>query len=237
MLGEPPTRPDRASRRFAYDSRGERLARRALELDPEFTRAHLALGEIAAVRYDYVGAEEMFRHALAVDPEDWYAWDLLSWTLAYQTPPRAVEAEQAAREAIRLQPDFTAAYYHLGRALLLQNRHQEALDAFQHILDRIPDSSLGNFGQAQTYLAMGEYARAEQRFKASMRQRISPAMLVNLSYALAAQSKMDEALAELERALDLYYLDFEALENAPYLAELCEDPRYDELIARHRTPR
>jgi len=214
--------------------RGEQLAMRALEIDSELARALVALGEICAIRYDYVGAEDWFREALTVDPNDPYAWDLLSWALAYQQPPRGTEAEEAAREAIRLQPDFTSAYYHLGRALLLQSRYEEALGAFQHILDRVPDSMLGSFGQAQTYLAMGEFARAEKAAKASMRQGMSPVQQVILSYAYAAQSRMDEALAELERALELDYRDFEALEASPYLSELHEDPRYQRMIARYR---
>ncbi len=217
--------------------RAERLAQRAAELDPELARAHIALGEIAAMRYDYIAAERKFREALAIDPEDAWAWDQLSWALGYQQPPQAVEAEKAAREAIVRQPDFTNAYYHLGRALLLQERQQEAIEAFEHMLELDPNSTTAHFGLSQAYLATSEFGRAEEEVKASMRRGLTPIQIVILSYAYAAQGRTEEALAELERALELDYRDFGALEVSPYLSELREDQRFEELIARYRTAR
>jgi hypothetical protein len=51
-----------------------------------------------------------------------------SATLRYKRPPDPVAAEKASREALRLEPSFVPAYYHLGRALLLQKHYAEAID-------------------------------------------------------------------------------------------------------------
>ena len=122
--------------------RGIELASRALELDPSLVRGHVALGELAAVRYDYTGATQRFREAVAIEPDNALIWDFLSWSLAYQHPPDPLGAEEAARKAITLAPDFFNAFYHLARALNLQGRYEEAIAALEHIYKLRPDSTL-----------------------------------------------------------------------------------------------
>lgn len=182
--------------------RADRQVSRALELDPELVAAHASLGIIAAARYEYVAAERSFREAIRLDATDPFAWDLLSWALGYQQPPRAVEAEQAAREAIRLQPEFIYAFYHLGRALLLQERAEEAIKAFRRIEEVVPGSRLGYVGMAQGYLATGQFADAEEAAIEAGRAQVTAVGIVVHAYALAAQGKNEEALAQLELALE-----------------------------------
>jgi Tfp pilus assembly protein PilF len=69
--------------------RAEQFAQRALAIDPNLAETHLALGTVSADKYDYVGAAREFRTATNLDVNDAYAWDLLSWALAYEQPPEA----------------------------------------------------------------------------------------------------------------------------------------------------
>ena len=101
-------------------ARAEEFARRAIATDPELGEAHIALAQTLALRFDYSRAVAEFREATRLEPDNPFAWDLLSWALGYEQPPDAIEAEKAAQEAIRLQPTSAAAQYHLGRALLFQ---------------------------------------------------------------------------------------------------------------------
>ncbi len=112
-------------------ARAEEFARRAIATDPELGEAHIALAQTLALRFNYSRAVSEFREATRLEPDNPFAWDLLSWALGYEQPPDATEAEKAAQEAIRLQPTSAAAQYHLGRALLFQSRYQEAATAFQ----------------------------------------------------------------------------------------------------------
>jgi non-specific serine/threonine protein kinase len=214
--------------------RAEEMARKALTLDPQLGEAHLAMGRVYAISYRYDAAVVEFRKATELEPNDANAWDLLSWALAYQQPPRAAEAEKAGREAIRLQPGHFGAYYHLGRALLLQNRTKEAAAAFQQAKALNPDFSSADLGIAQVYLAEGKYDQARQLFESSWRSRRSPTMLHFLSCAYAGLGDKDKALGALEEALKLGFRDFAALENNPTLAPLRTDPRFAALIARYR---
>ena len=84
--------------------RAEQFAQRALAIDPRLAETHLALGTVSADKYDYAGAVREFRTATDLDPDNAYAWDMLSWALAYEQPPEAAAAEKASREALRLRP-------------------------------------------------------------------------------------------------------------------------------------
>jgi eukaryotic-like serine/threonine-protein kinase len=211
----------------------EQFARRAVAMDPELSEAHVALGTIYAVRYDYARAATEFREGIRLDPENAYAWDFLSWVLAYQLPPEAVDAEKAAREAIRLDPSFFGAHYHLGRALLLQHRYPEAIAAFEHARELSPSSISPDLGLAQVYLAQGNYDRAV----ALMLKHGEPQLAIDLfwlSSAYAARGDTANALLELQKAFAAGYRDFIALDASPYFAALRTDPRFQQLINRYR---
>jgi tetratricopeptide (TPR) repeat protein len=120
--------------------RAEQFAQRALAIDPNLPETHLALGTVRADKYDYAGAAREFRTATNLDVNDAYAWDLLSWALAYEQPPEATEAEKAARNSLRLESTYPKTYYHLGRALFLQQRYPEAIAAFEHSRELDPTS-------------------------------------------------------------------------------------------------
>jgi len=210
--------------------RAEELAQRALDSGLSPARAHLVLGEIAGMRYDYHRAVQQLREATRLDPKNPIAWDYLSWVLAYQTPPDAVAAEQAALKALELQPDFPGAYYHLGRAYLHQKRHDEARAAFEKAADLNPAFRFS--GMPQYYLAIGDYEAA----LASQ----GPAALdtaIALFYAAsihAAAGRADEALKSLEDSFKMGFRDFPGLERSPYFDSLRDDPRYGEMTRRYR---
>jgi serine/threonine protein kinase/Tfp pilus assembly protein PilF len=94
--------------------RSEKLALQALAIDPQSAEAHISRGRNLGARYQYHDAVVQFRSATQTEPDNALGWDSLSWALAYQTPPEAVESEKAAREAIRLNPALVYAQYHLG---------------------------------------------------------------------------------------------------------------------------
>ena len=141
--------------------RSSQLARQALAIDPQLSEAHLALGRNLGARYQYAEASRETRLATQLDPDNASAWDSLSWSLAYEIPPQAIESEKAARQAVRLNPYLGYAQYHLGRALYLQNRFKEALEAFDRSEELSGNSSAANLGRSQVLAAQHRYAEAE----------------------------------------------------------------------------
>jgi TolB-like protein len=212
----------------------EELAQQALALDPELSRAHVAMGEVYGMRYDYAHAAEEIRQGIRTRPDNAWAWDVLSWVLGYQQPPDAQGAEQAGREAIRLEPNFPGAFYHLGRALLLQKRYQEAITNFDHASELDPAFVAPQAGLSEVYLAQGNTDRALAVMEKVLAVREVPIMLVRVSWIYAVRGEKEEALAELEKALRLGYRDFAALDASPYFSSLRSDPRFIELVSRYR---
>jgi serine/threonine protein kinase/cytochrome c-type biogenesis protein CcmH/NrfG len=215
--------------------REEELAQRALAIDPGFADAHVAVGRLYANRFEYARAAEKFREAVSLEPENATAWDLLSWTLAYQQPPDALEAERAAREAIRLQPSLFGAQYHLGRALLLEGRNQEAIAAFEQAKELSPTSPFAVLGLAQVYLTQRDYDQAlSVLLKVPESKRRAPINLFLLSSIYAARGEKEKALAELQKALAAGYRDFDTIDASPHFSSLHSDPRFQQVIQRYR---
>jgi len=216
----------------SHMQRAEQFAQRAVAIAPQLAETHLAQGMVIADKYDYQGAMREFQTAVEVDPDNAYAWDLLSWALAYELPPQGAAAEKAARESLRRLPSYQA-YYHLGRALLLQQRYPEAIAAFEHARELNPsNATMADLGLGQVYLAQGEYDKAV----AALSKGLRPASINYfwLSAAFAARGDQEKALATLQKAFDLGFKDFAALDSSPYFAKLRSDPRYQHLIDRYR---
>jgi serine/threonine protein kinase/cytochrome c-type biogenesis protein CcmH/NrfG len=218
---------------LSHLQRAEQFAQRALAIDPRLAETHLALGTVSADKYDYATAAREFRTATELDPNYAYAWDLLSWALAYEQPPDAVAAEKASRECMRLElSPYAKNYYHLGRALLLQHRNAEAIAAFERAKEIDPSDYFGNFGLGQAYLAQGDYDKA----LASLLQGLKPAGINYfwLSAVYAGRGDRDKALATLQKAFDTGFHDFAALDASPYFSSLRTDPRFQQLTQRYR---
>jgi eukaryotic-like serine/threonine-protein kinase len=210
----------------------ERFAARALAIDPQLPEAHVAMGRVYGLKYDYARAAQEFRLAIRVEPQNILAWDLLSWALAYQQPPDAAEAEKAAREALRIEPSRFMADYHLGRALVLQGRYQEAEAAFQQARDISPSSTMSDLGLGQMYLLQGNSERALPLFEKQTRK--SGNDLFWLACAYSAHGDKDKALAAMQEAFQLGFRDFAAIDASPALAPLRSNPRFQQLTQRYR---
>jgi len=215
--------------------RAEDLAERARAIDPQMPAVHISAGWIACIRYEYPKAAEEFRAATRLDPEDAYSWDLLSWALAYQQPPDAVDAEKASREAIRLGLETVATYYHLGRALYLQGRFDEAVAAMENARKLSPQSSTPDLGLAMIYLAKGDYERAlSWHLRQPENQRNTALTAFWGASIYAARGEKERALAQLQTSLDKGFRDFAAIDNSPHFASLRSDPRFQQLVGHYR---
>ncbi len=215
----------------AHLERADRFAQRALTLDPDSSETHLALGTVCTDKYDYQCGAREFRIATELDPDSGYASDLLSWALGYEQPPDAQGAEDAARKAIRLQASLYPAYYHLGRALLLQKRYAEAIAAFEQMHQLSPAATSAVQGLGQVYLAQGDYDKA---ITALTVKSPSGVMLYFLGAAYAAKGDKEKALSTMKKAFDEGFTDFAAIDNSEHFASLRGDPRFQEMVKKYK---
>jgi eukaryotic-like serine/threonine-protein kinase len=212
--------------------KAEEYARRAVAIDPNLAEAHVALGQTYGLKYDYAAAAAELREAIKLEPDDSLAWDLLSWALAYELPPDAAEAEKAAREALRLQPASANSQYHLGRALLLQGRDDDAAAAFRRAKE-IGSNSYYSLGMSQLALAQGHY---DQAIAVLMNSGVASKTAMDqywLSSAYAGKGDKEKALVALQNSFKLGFGDFGALDASPYFKTLRDDPRYKQLVQQY----
>jgi serine/threonine-protein kinase len=103
-------------------------AEKALELDPNLSEAHTALGLIRAREYAWQEAERSFRRAIELNPNNALAHlELGSEVLIVQG--RFDEGLREVGRAVALDPLSPHAGYEFASSLLLAGRYQEAADA------------------------------------------------------------------------------------------------------------
>src|ERR1700751_5772968 len=110
------------------------LLERASALAPE--RADLGR-ERARVQWTLArtDAEATCRAALALAPTDVVTWNLLGEIILKRDPGGA---EQAWREALKIDPHNPEALFHLGNRLRERGEHEAAIEHFERALERTP---------------------------------------------------------------------------------------------------
>ena len=142
-------------------ARAEQLLNRALELAPDFARAHAALADVWNNRGQDAGTVGAFGQrnspeqaridakvgqALALDPDSAEARASLGQALGSRW--KFAEAEREYRRAIALNPNYASAHQWLGRLLVREGRMDEALAEIKLAAEIDPLSSriLDNYG-------------------------------------------------------------------------------------------
>jgi TolB-like protein len=210
----------------------ERLAGRALALDPQLVPAHKAAADIRGYRFDYQGAAAQYRRILELAPRDHVIWDQLCWALGYEAPPALGEAEAACQRAIALQPSYPNAHYHLLRVHVLAGRLREA-EADLAELERLSQASqlpiLPAAGRFWVALGQGRPAEA----LAQLREQHTNLNDAWRAMALAQLGRKDDAFATLERSLAGGYRDAGDLRSGQWWEPLRRDGRWAATLARH----
>lgn len=172
-------------------------ALRALELDPSLARAHAALAYIKFYfDWDWAGAREEFRKAIALDPADptshqWYA----VYLLAVGSPDEAFDEVQAAH---RLDPLSLAINTDIGFHHYYNGRYPEALAQLKSVLEMKSDFLLAHLWLARTHVEMGRLDDAFASLDAAEpKARDWPVLMAARGYALGVAGRKDEARAML----------------------------------------
>lgn len=125
------------------------------------------------------------------------------------------KAEEALREVIKNDPVDVRAGYYLGLSLLMQEKHQEALDIFQEVkasVDKaalsgeagIPDKGQLEIALTRVYLELDKYPEAWECLKAAEKAKADPADIHTFRGAYYIEMGDSKKAAEgLEKAIEL----------------------------------
>jgi TolB-like protein/Flp pilus assembly protein TadD len=164
--------------------RAESLFRQALEIAPEFARAHAALGDVWMIR------------AIADDKLGLYA---------QRASPVIPPIEAEVQRALELDPESAEAYTTLGFLRQLQHRPEEALRLLRRAVELNPNYATGHhwLAGALAYECRFEESIAEYQ-RAVAIDPLSPRILDNYGWGLVALGRLSEGLALFERSLALH---------------------------------
>jgi tetratricopeptide (TPR) repeat protein len=150
----------------------------------------------------------LFTHSLAVAPGAAPLHNNLANVLLARG--EIPEAEEHAREAVRLSPGFGEAHNNLGRILNSQGRFQEGIPHLEQAIRLQPDSlpqlvnlALIRSAHPDASLRDGKQAVSLASHAEKLTQRRDPAVLDLLGMALAEGNRFDEAISAAQAARDL----------------------------------
>ena len=144
-------------------------------------------------------SETLFRRALAVTADNWFAEYALGNVLA--ADGRVDEAIGHYREAVRIQPGYLEPRRQLGLVLSARAQTDEALWQYMEALRRRPDDIRVRLGLAATLLAMDRPEEAMEQYREALRlDPNSVDALNNLAWMLVTGRA--PASAERKAALD-----------------------------------
>jgi len=110
---------------------------------------------------DLYEARRFLEHSLSIDPSYSRAYALLSNTHLtawiqpldsdYQNPAALDRADEAARKAVRLDPNLPSAHAHLGSVLTWKGQHDASLDEFERAAELNPNFTDWRYARALVF--------------------------------------------------------------------------------------
>jgi len=153
--------------REAFDT-ARRLFEKALQLDPNFARAHAGLADVYGMMAEYAmmpaheayaRARESAEAALALDPNLGEAYASLALVL-YVYDWKWQEAEAAFQKSIALSPNYATAHHWYAVYLYSLRRYDEAFAEIQLAYERDPISPVIAITVAEFLAALGREEEA-----------------------------------------------------------------------------
>ncbi len=178
--------------------RARAAAERALALDPALGAAYATLGSVRALYdWDWAGADDAFRRAIALDPRYPTAWQWRAMNL-YIPRARFDEARAAIERARQLDPLSIVMATSTGVIHHLSGDTAGAVRALERALELAPDFPMTHYFLGGAQRDGGDAASAAGSFRRAIAATGgTPEMTAGLAQALAKQSDVAGARALL----------------------------------------
>ena len=175
-----------------------------------------------------------FRVSLEGEQDNPLAWCDLAFSCLDLDPPDLDGAETAARMAIKQGPTYIWSYIFLGDALQLKEQFAEAIETYRYCIQLNPTWHSPYLSIGDIHLTQGDYDLAMDMFRRADEVSDAPSISVSISFVHAERGEKELALAELEKAFQAGYTNFEFVESSSHNHSLRNDEEFRTLISKFR---
>jgi TolB-like protein/Flp pilus assembly protein TadD len=213
----------------------EKECRRAIQLNPSFAEAHDNYATLLA----YVGrvkesAEELKR-AEELDPLSFHIYT--DGEFSFFLARDYARAEEQAKRAIELEPDYFLAHSYLGLVYAEMGRAKEAVAEAEKGAS-LTDSPLIEGFMGYTYAASGKKEAARKIAKDLVKKRASEYVCAfEIGTIHLRLGEREQALPWFEKAFDEKSLCITSIKFDPRLDPVRDDPRFKSLLERAGFPK
>lgn len=218
-------------------------AEKSLALEPNLVEGYGALADVALAEGDVKRADELFEHALQLDPRDF--WCLYTYARSHRQRGNSARAAELFARAAQVRPDdydcyslSVDLYDELGDPESAANVALEALARIERRLACCSTDHRALYLGANVLGRLGDKQRA--RSWADQALALAPqdtGVLYNLACFFCVQGDRDKALDLLERAYESGFSLADWVRNDPELSSLREEPKFKAILikmeARH----
>lgn len=181
----------------------------AIRMSPPIAEAYYNRGDVRAGLGDDEGALADFSYALELSPGFVDAY-LYQASLLFELG-RVDEAQRAVDGGLALEPDNASLLAISGQLAAAAGESDAALQTFDRVLSLDPTSEAAWAGRATIAFERGDLTGAIADLGEALAQADSAPLRYNRAAALIADGRWDEALADLNRAIELDPTDPEAI--------------------------
>ena len=173
-------------------------ASRAVEIDDRLAEAHTAIGRVDRLEWSFLEAEQAFRRAIELNPNDsrtliYYAW-MLGETGRFE------EAMVPARRSQELDPLSVSANVAVAEIFYLSRNYVEAIKEYSKNLDLSPNDPAVYYFLAWPYEQQGMFEKAIALLEKAVRlSEGAPLYVAALGHTYALAGQRGEALKILDQ--------------------------------------
>lgn len=175
---------------------------KALDVNPENTRALNLLGQSYAAVGQQSKAKASLKKAIEIDPKDALLYYDLG--LIYGKSGEDDTATEYFSEAIELAPEFSSPYFSRGFAYQLKGEWNKAITDYSKVIEITPKDASAFSYRGNTYKGKGEYEKALKDYTTAI--EVDPKYSLvhyDLGNLQAMTGKREEAISSFEKYLSM----------------------------------
>jgi len=178
----------------------ERTYRRGLEIAPEDAELRNALGWTLFQEGKTAEAVAEYKRALTANPNHAKAHNNLA--LALVELGRLEEAAGHFETSLRIEPKAEI-YSDLGFVMAQLGKPEAALADYHKALELDPKCASAHYNLAVAFVQAGKFGEAESHYRQALAAKPTGETHNGLGYVLARQGRLDDAVAEFRKAIDV----------------------------------